>query len=96
MCYLGCGWENLLPRVNGGAAVEDEIRLALTHDEALVLFEFLCRFSDRGVLSIEDHAEQVALWNLQCVMETKIDEVFRPDFGELVQQARDRLRGQVE
>lgn len=72
--------------------MDDQVRLELTHDEALVLFDFLSRFSDKEVLAIEDQAEERALWNLQCVMEKLLVEPFRSDYGELVQQARDRLR----
>jgi hypothetical protein len=38
-------------------------------DEALVLFEFLSRFSDTDELRVEDQAEQRALSNLCCLLE---------------------------
>ena len=43
----------------------DPVRLELTGDEALVLFEFLFRFDDDGSLTIQDQAEERALWKLQ-------------------------------
>jgi hypothetical protein len=69
---------------------DTSVRLA--PDEALVLFEFLQRFSDTGRLIIEDQAEQRALWNLCCELERRLVEPFRPDYRELLAQARSRLR----
>ncbi|MEQ1891273.1 MAG: hypothetical protein ABL998_01925 [Planctomycetota bacterium] len=45
------------------------ITLQLSADEALVLFEFLGRFSTQEVLRIEDQAEERAPWNLNCLLE---------------------------
>ena len=72
------------------------VRLELEPDEALVLFEFLSRYSDEQVLAIEDKAEQVALWNLLCLLEKQLVEPFLPEYSRLVRDARDRLRGPAE
>jgi hypothetical protein len=74
----------------------DPVHLELTADEALVLFEFLSRFSDTESLVIVDQAEQRALWNLLCLLETQLVEPFRPDYRELIRLARNRLRDPVE
>jgi hypothetical protein len=74
----------------------ETVRLELTADEALVLFEFLSSYCDSNVLSIEDQAEQRALWNLLCLLEKQLVEPFRPEYHQLVQQVRDRLRDPVE
>lgn len=79
-------------QVKGGDAVGDRVEMELTPDEALVLFEFLSRFSDTDALTIEDQAEQRTLWNLLCKLESQLVEPFRPECRQLVQQARDRLR----
>lgn len=67
----------------------------LSHDEALVLFEWLSRTdeltNDFGDL-IEDQAEQRALWNLTCLLERVLVEPFRPEYRDLVERARSRLR----
>ncbi|HSQ56911.1 MAG TPA: hypothetical protein VLM40_14315 [Gemmata sp.] len=68
------------------------VGLTLTNDEALVLFEFLSRFLDTNELKIEDQAEQRALWNLQCLLESRLVEILLPNYRELVDQARNRLR----
>ncbi len=70
----------------------NEIDVSLTPDEALVLFEFLSRYSDTGELRIEDQAEQRALWNLCCLLEKELIEPFDPGYAKLLQSARDRVR----
>lgn len=68
------------------------VDLALSNDEALVFFEFLRRFLDTDRLIIEDQAEQQTLLRLQGMLESRLVEVLMPNYHELVQQARDRLR----
>lgn len=72
------------------------VQLEVTADEALVLFEFLSRYSDTDALSVDDQAEQRALWNLQCLLEAKLVESFRPDYDQRLAAARDRLRDAAE
>jgi hypothetical protein len=68
------------------------VRLELTGDEALVLYEFLARFEDNGALAIADRAEERALWNVHCLLQKQLLEIFHPDYEALVAAARDRLR----
>jgi hypothetical protein len=70
----------------------DEVNIKLTKDEALVLFEFLSRFSDEDSLTIEDQAEQRALWNLTCLFEKALSEPFSNGWAHIIQGARNRLR----
>jgi hypothetical protein len=44
---------------------KDRIEIKLTKDEAIVLFEFLSRFSDKDELKIEHQAEERAcgIWH---------------------------------
>jgi hypothetical protein len=67
---------------------EEKVTIALTLAEAVVLDEFLRRYSDSDRLFIEDQAEQRALWNLACLLER---EGGRPDWPSL-KNARDELR----
>lgn len=69
-----------------------DVTITLTDDEALVLFEFLARFSDTDLLGTEDQAEQRALWNLHCLLERKIVASSAPNYRELLASARDNLR----
>lgn len=68
-----------------------QVVIRLTMPEAVVLDAFLRRYSETGRLSIEDQAEQRALWNLQCVFET----VGNPSWPSL-EQGRAALRDQVD
>jgi hypothetical protein len=64
-----------------------EVEVRLTLDELVVLFHFLARYSETDQLTIEDQAEQRALWNLQCVLER----IYQPDHPTL-EEARASLR----
>ncbi|MEW7857407.1 hypothetical protein AB2M95_15975 [Pseudomonas chlororaphis] len=70
----------------------ESFSLSLTQDEALVLFEFVSRFSDSDQLTIEDQAEQRALWNLCCVLEKHLSLPFEGSYADILQAARERLR----
>jgi hypothetical protein len=70
----------------------DSYSLLLSADEALVLFEFLSRYSDSDELTIVDQAEQRALWNVCCSLESELAEPFSDRYGELLEAARGRLR----
>jgi hypothetical protein len=68
------------------------IKFTLSQDEALVLFEFLSRFSDDNALRIEDPAEARVLWDLCCLLEEQLAEPFREDYAELLERARAAVR----
>ena len=75
---------------------EDVVNIALSKDEALVLFDFVWRFSQEDKLTIEDQAEERALWNLCCYFEKQLPEPFGNNFESLMQQAKDNLRDSTE
>jgi hypothetical protein len=73
----------------------DDVVIRLTHDEALVLFELLHHWeSQHRVTQPEHHADQVALWNLSCLLESELVEPFDLAYGRLVSEARTRLAGE--
>ncbi|WP_150050238.1 hypothetical protein [Methylomonas rhizoryzae] len=71
---------------------QPDVQFKITSDEAIVLFEFLQRFSNTEKLGIEDQAEERALWNLYCVFEKYLVMPFDKDYPELLREARERLR----
>lgn len=71
---------------------EEEIVLPLSHAEALVLFEFVSRYSDNDRLEIIDQAEQRVLWNVCCLLEKLLVDPFKPNYAELLDIARNQLR----
>ena len=69
------------------------VALSLSEDEALVLFEFLARLDEAERPGLfEDQAEQRVLWNLEVALEKALVAPLRPDYAELLQRARDRVR----
>ena len=73
----------------------NSVKVELTGDEALVLFEFLSRFEDQERLVIDDQAEERALWNLHGLLEKQLVGPFDPRYKELLEAARARLRDAV-
>jgi hypothetical protein len=71
--------------------LNDDVTISLTSDEALVLFEFLRRFSDTESLTIEDQAEQRALWNLCCIFEKASVLPLEVTYSQALLAARERL-----
>jgi hypothetical protein len=70
------------------------MNLEITSDEALVLFDFLARYSEHNELRIDDQAEQRVLWNLCCVLEKSLPELFDSNYKKLLADARSRVRDQ--
>ena len=69
--------------------------IELTNSEALVLFEFLSRTSDDDSKTTADQAEQRVLWRLECVLEKALVEPFLPSYLELLDRAKERLKGEL-
>ncbi|MFT4286775.1 hypothetical protein [Nocardioides sp.] len=74
--------------------VEDEpIDLALSRDEALILFEWLARTSESDSLSgIADDIEQQVLWNVEALLERVLVEPLDANYGAILEAARRRLQ----
>ena len=70
----------------------EEVEIKLSKDEALVLFDFMSRFSNEDKLSIQDQSEERALWNLTCVLEKVLAEPFSTEWESIIEGARNRLR----
>jgi len=71
---------------------DQSVDISLTKHEALVLFEFLARFGQQETLSIEDPAEEYALWRVQGQLESMLVEPLKPDYKELLAESRKILR----
>jgi hypothetical protein len=69
-----------------------EVTVKLTRQEALVLFEYLRRCDDEGKYAFVDQAEQRVLWNVECVVQKHLHEIFDPKYGELLKTAWAKLR----
>ena len=72
---------------------QQNITLTITNDEALVLFEFLARFNETDHPDIfEDQAEQRILWDIECLLQEQLVEPFKPDYLNLLNEARNNIR----
>lgn len=71
---------------------EANFEMTLTKAEALVLFEFLSRFKDRGKLDIVDSSEERVLWKILGTLESKLAEPFAQDYLKILDAARSSLR----
>ena len=69
------------------------MKLELTEDEALVLFEWLSRLDERDEPPCEDPAEEHVLWSLHGQLEKQLVEPFQENYRQLLESARMRLRG---
>jgi hypothetical protein len=71
------------------------MKLELTNDQALVLFEWLSRLDESNSVSYEHEADRQVLWSLQGQLEKSLIEPFQPDYKNLVDKARSRIVGEV-
>lgn len=75
---------------------DDDVTITLTRDEAIVLFEFLRRYSDGSELGVIDQSEQRVLWDLQARLESILPEpINNLRYEERVAKARAAVRDQA-
>ncbi len=77
-------------------ARQQNLTVTLTQDEAFVLYDFLQRFSTSGSTTLEDQAEERALWNLCCLLEREMIEPYSDYYSKSLEEARDNLRDPPE
>ena len=73
-------------------STKDPVSLTLSRAEALVLFEFLWRFSEGQHLEIRDPSERRVLWDLLADLEGVLPEPLAHDYKEQLRSARESLR----
>ena len=78
----------VINKIEGGILVENNISLNLTKDEALVLFDFLHRFSDTDKLTIKHDSEKRVLWDINCLLESALLEPHDSKYDKLLEKAR--------
>jgi hypothetical protein len=75
---------------------EAHIKIELSLNEALVLLEFVDRYTNTDQLTIEDQAEQRVLWNICCLLEKVLTEPFVKNYPEMLEKARSETRDSLE
>jgi len=68
----------------------NEVVLKLSGAEALVLFEWLARSENGGLLETECSAEQKLLWKMEGLLEKKV-RAFAPDYKQVLGAAREEV-----
>jgi hypothetical protein len=74
---------------------EDQVGVTLTHDEALVLSDWLYRrmHTPAFAAAVDDRAVWPALWRIFGTLNGALVEIFDPTYHELLAHARERLIG---
>jgi hypothetical protein len=72
----------------------NKICLNLSNDEALVLFEWLGRFNEKGYqhFSFQDQSEERVLFDLESILEKSLAEIFDENYKDKLSKARDNIR----
>ncbi len=74
----------------------ETVRVELSQDQALVLYDGLSRFGTAMHPSFEDQAEQRIVWDLAADLESQISVVVASDYRALLAAARERVRDPSE
>lgn len=76
---------------------EEVVLIELSKDEALVLYDLFARVTgDEPEFTLEDPAEAILVSELGQLLKAELTDTRKPDYGNLLLQARARLRQQVE
>ena len=67
------------------------VAIELTHDEALVLFDWLASSDFFEPLPVPSDADRCALWRIEAALEKILVEPFAPNYRDLVAAARRNL-----
>lgn len=71
----------------------DIIKLDLSIQEAVVLFDWISRFNKlENSNLIEDQAEERILWDIESSLETTLSEILVENYKALLKKARDQIR----
>jgi hypothetical protein len=81
----------LITQAVGQTVSLTDMRIDLTEDEALVLFEYLSTRGDGDALPVSHASERVALWNLVAALEKTLVPILDPNYKSLLLQAQERL-----
>jgi hypothetical protein len=71
--------------------MSQDIKITLSHDDALVLFEFFSRFKDTDNFTLQHNAEYIAFSRISAQIDKSLVEMFRPNYSELLCAARERV-----
>lgn len=68
-----------------------EVNLKISKDDAIVLFEFFERFDEKERFYFVHPAEYISIMKISGQIDKGASMVFRSDYRELLQRARERI-----
>jgi hypothetical protein len=68
------------------------VKIELTSDEALVLYDWLTRFNQRADTGFVDQAEERVLFDLEAMLEKTLVAPLQSDYADVLAQARSNVR----
>jgi hypothetical protein len=68
------------------------VKIELTSDAALVLYDWLTRFNQRVDIDFADQAEERILFDLEAILEKALVAPLQSDYADLLVQARSHVR----
>ena len=68
------------------------VKIELTSDEALVLYDWLTRFNQRADTNLADQAEERVLFDLEAMLEKALVAPLQSGYADLLVQARSHVR----
>jgi hypothetical protein len=68
------------------------VKIELTSDEALVLYDWLTRFNQRTHTDFADQAEERVLFDLEAMLEKALVAPLQSDYADVLASARSSLR----
>ena len=74
---------------------KSDVRISLSKNEALVLFDWLTRFNESIENGFHHQAEERVLWDLESVLEKTLNSVLSKDFERQLSKAREQLKDQL-
>lgn len=69
-----------------------KVKIELTSDEALVLYDWLARFNQRADTDFADQAEERILFDLEAMLEKALVTPLQSDYANFLAQARSNVR----
>ncbi len=74
---------------------EAALAIALTGNEALVLYEFSSEDRKSEAHLVEDQAELRVLWDVEAILESSLVAPFATDYDDRLAAARDAVRDET-
>ena len=78
--------------------MSEKVKIELSKEEAIVLFEYLARVNENDALdkTFEHKAEQRVIWNLEATFEKVLAEPFKSDYKKIVDDAKKAIMANIE